>query len=199
MIYNRGSCMRTCHCQWLSLSLYFPSCVITYFLSLYLQFCLTYPLATLCTLIKVISLIPLLFFYNPFCLLSSFHSSPASFPALPPFLSILSGRSLPGVIHLSLLTWPPTGLLGRQVLRGEDNGCWGPRGKQQTLFSVMVTYLRTAKTLGICFAIESLGKYKQARADCDIARCKEDCREITQRNVFKIYLHFARNFFFLYT
>lgn len=72
-------------------------------------------------------------------------------PRSPSFLSILSGRSLPGVIHLSLLTWPPTGLLGRQVLRGEDNGCWGPRGKQQTLFSVMVTYLRTAKTLGNLF------------------------------------------------
>lgn len=48
--------------------------------------------------------------YTPLLLLPT-----VLFPTLPPFLSTLSGESLPGVIHLSLLTWPLTGLLGWQA------------------------------------------------------------------------------------
>lgn len=81
--------------------------------SFYSQFWLIYPLSTLHTLIKVIYLIPLLP-PQPSC---STCPTPRLTPTSSPSFStrFLSGRSLPGVIHLSLLTWPLTGLLEQQA------------------------------------------------------------------------------------
>lgn len=99
-------------------------------------FCLTYPLATVHTLIKVIYLIPLRPLQPPLCA-TLFHLPPVSFPTLLLSSRFLSGRSLPGVIHLSLPTWPLTGLLGRLVKIAVVKDCWE---SNKLWFSVMVTH-----------------------------------------------------------
>lgn len=63
-------------------------------------------------LIKLIYLIPLLLL-QPLLLALLFQLATRLVPRCPSLLLMLSGRCLPWVIHLSLLTWPLTGLLGR--------------------------------------------------------------------------------------
>lgn len=112
------------------------------------------------------------------CFLSGCTCPPSLRPTLPSLLSILSGRGLPGVNHLSLLTWPLTGL------PAEEKSCWEAAGKHNSVFCHDDISGRSADLRDLV-RNERVVKYKQASVDYNIARCGEDCERITQINNFK--------------
>ena len=162
------------------------SCVITYLLSIYL------PLRLLSSHTVRLNKSHLPHPTSSPVFAFQLHLPPASFPTLPSSSRFYLGEE-PGVIHLSLLTWPLTGLLGQQACLVRIMVVEG-RGESSNSVFCHGDIPENSKNLRdlVCNREHTVGKYKQAWVDYNIATCKENCGEITQRNVFNFYLHLSQ-------